>query len=116
MCFWEPRPADSVQLMQSNWGELMVLAMALIKAFPDREKTVYHALRELDGVRNIYHLFGNHDLLLILEAENRSELKKMLDHVEETRFVNAVKTMLVAPAEGYQISATGVGCATSAAG
>ena len=47
----------------------MVLAMSLIKAVPDREKTVYHALKELDGVRNIYHLFGDHDILLILEAE-----------------------------------------------
>lgn len=102
--------------MQRNWGELMVLAMSLIKAVPDREKTVYHALKELDGVRNIYHLFGDHDLLLILEAENRNDLKKMLDNVEETRFVNAVKTMLVAPAEGHQNSSPGVGCATSAAG
>ena len=94
----------------------MVLAMSLIKAFPDREKTVYHTLRELEGVRNIYHIFGDHDLLLILEAENRDDLKKMLDHVGETRFVNAVKTMLLAPADGFQISPTGMGCATSAAG
>jgi DNA-binding Lrp family transcriptional regulator len=116
MYSWEPIPVDSIQLMKRIWGGLMVLAISLIKAVPDREKIVYHSLKELDGVRNIYHLFGDHDLLLILEAENRNELKKMLDHVEETRFANAVKTMLVAPAEGYQISAVGVGCATSAAG
>lgn len=94
----------------------MVLTICLIKAFPDREKTIYHALRELEGVRNIYHLFGDHDLLLILEAENRNDLKKMLDQVEETRFVASVKTMLVAPAEGLQISATGAGFTSSAAG
>ena len=55
-------------------------------------------------------------MLLILEAENRNDLKKMLNNVEETRFVNAIKTMLVAPSEEYQNSAPSVGCATSAAG
>ncbi len=102
--------------MERIWGELMVLAMSLIKAVPDREKMVYHALKELDGIRNIYHLFGDHDLLLIVEAESRNDLKKILDHIEETRFVNAVKTMLIATAEGYQIRGPGVGCATSAVG
>jgi len=55
----------------------MVLAMSLIKAVPDKEKTLYRALKGLDGVRNVYHLFGDHDLLLILEAENKNELKKI---------------------------------------
>jgi len=41
----------------------MLLAMSFIKAVPDKEKMVYHSLKELDGVRKIYHIFGDHDLL-----------------------------------------------------
>ncbi len=79
----------------------MLLAMSFIKAAPDREKMVYHSLKELDGVRKIYHIFGDHDLLLILEAENRNKLMDLIDHVEEMGSVNASRTMLVATEYSY---------------
>lgn len=83
----------------------MVLAISLIKAVPGQEKTVYHALKELDGVKNLYQIFGDHDLLLILEAENRNKIRKILDDVEGVSYVNAVKTMLVAPADRHVANA-----------
>ncbi len=82
----------------------MLLAMSFIKAAPDREKMVYHYLKELGGVRKIYHIFGDHDLLLILEAENRNKLMDLIDHVEEMGSVNASRTMLVATAYSYLMS------------
>jgi uncharacterized protein with GYD domain len=78
--------------------------MSFIKAAPDREKMVYHYLKELGGVRKIYHIFGDHDLLLILEAENRNKLMDLIDHVEEMGSVNASRTMLVATAYSYLMS------------
>jgi uncharacterized protein with GYD domain len=87
----------------------MVLAMSLIKAVPDREKMVYHALKELDGVKKIYHIFGEHDLFLILEAENRDKLIELINYVEDMGSVNAAKTMLVAPVDGYLMSTCGIG-------
>jgi DNA-binding Lrp family transcriptional regulator len=83
----------------------MVLAFSLIKAVPDREKVVYRALKELDGVRNLYQIFGDHDLLLILEAESRSQLRDILDNLEKIRFVIDVRTMLVAPTGRPEINA-----------
>lgn len=74
----------------------MVLAFSLIKATPDREKAVYRAIKEVDGVKNLYHIFGDHDLLLILEAESSSQLRDILDNMEKIRFVIDVKTILVA--------------------
>jgi DNA-binding Lrp family transcriptional regulator len=82
----------------------MLLAMSFIKAVPDKEKMVYHSLKELDGVRKIYHIFGDHDLLLILEAENRNKLMDLIDYVEEMGSVNASRTMLVATAYSYLMS------------
>jgi uncharacterized protein with GYD domain len=74
----------------------MVLAISLIKTIPDREKAVYHALKEIDGIKNIYHIFGDHDLLVISEAKDRDELMKISNNIELINFVSAVKTMLVA--------------------
>ncbi len=83
----------------------MVLAMSLIRAVPDREKMVYHELKELDGVRKIYRIFGEHDILLILEAENRNKLIELINYVAEMGSINAAKTMLVAPVDGHLRSA-----------
>lgn len=82
----------------------MVLAMSFVKAAPDREKMVYRSLKELNGVRKIYHIFGDHDLLLILEAENRAELIELMDHVQDMGSVNEIKTMLVATVNSYLMS------------
>jgi DNA-binding Lrp family transcriptional regulator len=94
----------------------MVLAISLIKAVPGQEKTVYRALKELDGVKNLYQIFGDHDLLLILEAESRNKIRKILNDVEGISFVNAVKTMLVAPADRHVANAGKIKNAPYAAG
>lgn len=94
----------------------MVIALSLIKAVPGREKIVYHVLRELEGVKKIYHIFGEHDLLMILEAENKSALIKLLNYVKEIGSVNVVKTMLVEPADSYLMSNCDIGRGAVAAG
>jgi DNA-binding Lrp family transcriptional regulator len=73
----------------------MVLAISLIKSVPDQEKVVYNALKEMGGIRNIYHIFGNHDFFLILEAESTESLKRRLNQITELKSIDAVKTMLV---------------------
>ncbi|MDD4163185.1 MAG: Lrp/AsnC ligand binding domain-containing protein, partial [Methanothrix sp.] len=97
-------------------GDFMVLAISLIKAVPDREKVVYRSLKEVDGVKNLYHIFGDHDLLLILEAESRIELMKLLNYIEEISFVNSVKILLVAPTDRHAINACNLGNVPSNAG
>lgn len=78
----------------------MVLAISLIKAVPDQEKVVYRALKEMSGVKKLYHIFGNHDFFLILEAESMNSLNKLLNKIEEINSICAVKTMLVGPTGG----------------
>lgn len=76
----------------------MVLAISLIKVVADHEKVVYHALKEVDGVRNLYHIFGEHDFFLIIEANDMSNLEKILEHIKEMCYVNSIRNILVAPA------------------
>ncbi|MCK9564634.1 MAG: Lrp/AsnC ligand binding domain-containing protein [Methanothrix sp.] len=78
----------------------MVLAISLIKAVPDQEKVVYRALRGMEGIKNLYHIFGNHDFFLILEAESMSSLNKLLNKIAEINSVGAIKSMLVRPTDG----------------
>jgi DNA-binding Lrp family transcriptional regulator len=113
-----PRSQNVLTRDGSSQSEVnkMVLAISLIKAVPGQEKTVYRALKELDGVKNLYQIFGDHDLLLILEAESRNEIRKILNDVEGISFVNAVKTMLVAPADRHVANACSINNAACTAG
>ncbi len=78
----------------------MVLAISLVKAVPDQEKLVYHALRRVEGIKSLYHIFGNHDFFLILEAESMDGLNKLLNEIMEINSVDAIKSMLVRPTGG----------------
>jgi DNA-binding Lrp family transcriptional regulator len=78
----------------------MVLAISLVKAVPDEEKMVYRALREMEGIKKLYHVFGNHDFFLILEAESMDGLNNLLNKIIEITSVGAIKSMLVRPTGG----------------
>jgi len=73
----------------------MVLAISLIKAVPHQETVVYRALKEMEGIKNLYHIFGNHDFFLILEAESMDRLNKILNIIIEINSIDTVKTMLL---------------------
>lgn len=73
----------------------MVLAISLIKSLPDQEKATYHALKEVPGIKNIYHTFGEHDFLLILEAENANDIERIQNRIAEIGAVGDVKRILV---------------------
>ena len=80
----------------------MVLAISLIQVTPDQEKAAYRTIKEVYGTKDIYHLFGDHDLLIIHEAECLSSLKKILNYIKELKFVNAMRTMVETPVEGIE--------------
>ena len=52
----------------------MVIGVTMVKVIPDHEKEVYNALRERDGIKEVYNLFGEYDLFVILEAQRQAEL------------------------------------------
>jgi hypothetical protein len=72
----------------------MTIAISMVKAVPGQEKLVYDLLKKLKGKRCLYHIFGNHDFFLILEAENIGNLAQMIDEVRRFDRVNAVDTVL----------------------
>lgn len=73
----------------------MVIAVALIKVVPGKEKPVYHALKNIGVTRSLYHIFGDHDFLIILEAESKGELALIVDQVKEIEGVAAADTVLM---------------------
>ena len=61
-------------LASLNEDQFMVIGVTMVKVIPDHEKEVYNALRERDGIKEVYNLFGEYDLFVILEAQRQAEL------------------------------------------
>jgi hypothetical protein len=73
----------------------MIIGITMIKIVPDHEKAGYNALREIEGVKEIYHLFGEFDLFLILEALDRAKLIQLLEEIRIQRCVLDTWSLLV---------------------
>ena len=66
---------------RTNRDDCMVLAISLIKVVSDQEKVVYNALKNMEGIKNLYHTFGDHDLFLVLEARDVDSITRILNHI-----------------------------------
>jgi len=74
-----------------------MLAICFIKVVPGREKVVFNALKEIEGVKSLYHIFGDHDAFMILESEGIDSLRRTVDDIGEMDSVSAIRTLLVEP-------------------
>lgn len=73
----------------------MVIGITMIKTAPDEEKAGFDALRETKRVKEIYNLFGEFDLFLILEALDRARLNLLLEEIRDRRYVMDTWPLLV---------------------
>ena len=73
----------------------MVISIALIKVVPGKEKPVYHLLKNTDIVKRLYHIFGDHDFLLLLEAQSKGDLSRKVEQIMGIDGIAAVDTVLI---------------------
>ncbi|HWQ20081.1 MAG TPA: Lrp/AsnC ligand binding domain-containing protein [Methanotrichaceae archaeon] len=73
----------------------MVIGITMIKVIFEHEKESYHALQKIEGIKEIYHLFGEFDFFVILDAENQSGLHSLLKKIHALWFVVDTWPLLV---------------------
>ncbi len=84
----------------------MVIGFTMIKTAPDQEKAGFDALTEIEGVKEIYRLFGEFDLFLILEALDRERLGLLAEEIRNHRCVRDTWSLLVSEEESSPHSGT----------
>ncbi len=72
----------------------MVIGVTMVKVVPGQEKTVYNALQDIDGINDVYHVFGEFDFVVIIEVEGLSMLNKLVDVIREIDNVTATQTVV----------------------
>ncbi len=69
----------------------------MVNVIPGKEKEVYKEIKKFKHVKDVYHVFGQFDFVVIIETENLSELNKVVDEIRNIDGV--IKTQTVVGAE-----------------
>lgn len=66
----------------------------MVNVVPGQEKAAYNQLMNVNGIKDIYHVFGEYDFVVISEVEGLSTLNKLVDTIRESENVTATQTVV----------------------
>jgi len=72
----------------------MVIGVTMVNVTPGKEKQVYNAIKEMKNVRDVYHVFGEFDFVVIIEAQSLSDLNRSVDSIREIEGVTKTQTVV----------------------
>ena len=74
----------------------MPTAFVLLTTEIGAEKHVLNALKRIEGVQEVHHLWGVYDILAHIKAEDMDTLKQIINkHIEKIGKVNSKLTMII---------------------
>jgi len=65
-----------------------------VNVVPGQEKAAYNELVNVKGVKDVYHVFGEYDFVVISNVEGLSALNKLVDTVRESENITATQTIV----------------------
>ena len=72
----------------------MVIGVTMINVLPGYEKAAYRELRNIEGIKDVYHVFGQYDFVVIIEVEDLSILNAVVDRIRESETVTTTQTIV----------------------
>jgi DNA-binding Lrp family transcriptional regulator len=72
----------------------MVIGVTMINVLPGYEKAAYRELRNIEGIKDVYHVFGEYDFVIIIDVEDLTVLNDVVDRIRESETVTATKTII----------------------
>ena len=68
----------------------------MVNVLPGKERSAYTELQSIEGIKDIYHVFGEYDFVIIVDVEDLSRLNSIVDDIRENEFVTATQTIVEA--------------------
>ncbi len=72
----------------------MVIGVTMVNVSPGSEKSVYMKIKEMKNVRDVYHVFGEFDFVVIIEAPSLTELNRTVDSIRSIEGVTKTQTVV----------------------
>lgn len=66
----------------------------MINVLPGYEKAAYRELRNIEGIKDVYHVFGQYDFVVVIEVEDLSILNAVVDRIRESETVTTTQTIV----------------------
>jgi DNA-binding Lrp family transcriptional regulator len=72
----------------------MVIGVTMINVLPSYEKAAYRELKNIEGIKDVYHVFGEYDFVVIIDVNDLSLLNAVVDRIRESETVTATQTII----------------------
>ncbi|AKB74096.1 Transcriptional regulator, AsnC family [Methanosarcina lacustris Z-7289] len=72
----------------------MVIGVSMINVLPGYEKAAYRELKNIEGIKDVYHVFGEYDFVVIIDVKDLSILNSVVDKIRESENVTATQTIV----------------------
>jgi DNA-binding Lrp family transcriptional regulator len=72
----------------------MVIGVTMVNVLPGEERTSFNELNKIEGIKDIYHVFGEYDFVVIIEVNDLGTLNSIVDLIRETESVTATQTIV----------------------
>jgi DNA-binding Lrp family transcriptional regulator len=72
----------------------MVIGVTMVNVVPGQERPVYDKLVRIEGIRDVFHVFGEYDFVVIIEVEGLSALNRIVDEIREIEGVLSTQTIV----------------------
>jgi uncharacterized protein with GYD domain len=72
----------------------MVIGVTFINIVPGHEKVAYQELLKINGIKDVYHIFGEFDFIVISNVDGLSALNNLVDTIREGEYVTATHTVI----------------------
>ena len=66
----------------------------MVNTLPGNERAAYNELTRIEGIKDIYHVFGEYDFVVITEVADLSDLNSIVDMIREANHVTATQTIV----------------------
>lgn len=72
----------------------LVIGVTFVNIDPGHEKVAYQELLKIKGIKDVYHIFGEADFVVISNVDGLSALNKLVDTIRESNYVTATHTVI----------------------
>ena len=72
----------------------MTTGVIFVYVEPGKERSTYNDLLDIKGIKDIYHVFGEFDFVIISKVEGLSSLNRIVDTIREIDTVTATRTIV----------------------
>ena len=72
----------------------MVIGVTMVNVLPGSERAAYNELTGVEGIKDIYHVFGEYDFVVIIEVDDLPRLNSIVDLIREAGSVTATQTIV----------------------